>query len=162
MNPFPLLAALLLTSCTTANADAATVLSVGDGDTIAVMDQGQRVKVRLACIDAPETSQRPAGPAARAALQQLLPVGSTVTLQAKARDRYGRTVGEVFSGGRNINQALVSSGAAFVYWQYIAGCDRNTYARLEQQAKAQRLGVWSDPGLLPPWEYRRCRKTRSC
>jgi endonuclease YncB( thermonuclease family) len=89
-------------------------------------------------------------------------VGSTVTIQAKTIDRYGRQVAEVFSGGRNINQALVGSGAAFVYWQYMAGCDRNTYARLEQQAKSQRLGVWGDPGLMPPWQYRACRRSKSC
>jgi len=36
---------------------AATVLSVGDGDTITVTNGAQKIRVRLACIDAPETSQ---------------------------------------------------------------------------------------------------------
>ena len=160
----PLAAALLLVGCS-ATADPAvfTVLSVGDGDTISVRNQaGQKVKTRLACLDAPESSQRPAGPAARAALQQLLPVGSQVTLQVKDTDRYGRTIAEVYRGRTNINQALVGDGMAFVYWDYIAGCDRSTYGRLEQQAKSQRLGVWSDPALVAPWDYRRCRRSKSC
>jgi endonuclease YncB( thermonuclease family) len=38
---------------------AATVLSIGDGDTISVLERGQKLKVRLACIDAPETAQTP-------------------------------------------------------------------------------------------------------
>ena len=38
---------------------AATVLSVGDGDTITVANGAQKIRVRLACIDAPETSQTP-------------------------------------------------------------------------------------------------------
>ena len=162
-----LLSALLLVGCS-ATADPAvfTVMSVGDGDTISVRNQaGEKVSTRLACVDAPESSQRPAGPAARAALQQLLPVGSAVTLQVKDTDRYGRTVAEVFDGARNINQALVGDGMAFVYWDYIAGCDRNRYAALEANARSQRLGVWGPQlgyDLMLPWDYRACRRSRSC
>jgi endonuclease YncB( thermonuclease family) len=43
----------------------ATVVSVGDGDTIRVRMNGQLTTVRLACIDAPETAQRPDGLQAR-------------------------------------------------------------------------------------------------
>jgi len=42
-----------------APAHAASVLSIGDGDTITVTEGSRRIKVRLACIDAPETSQSP-------------------------------------------------------------------------------------------------------
>ena len=51
---------------------------------------------------------------------------------------------------------LVASGAAFVYWRYIAGCDRQTFSRLETSARLQRLGVWSVRGGIPrPWDVRR-------
>jgi endonuclease YncB( thermonuclease family) len=40
---------------------AATVLSVGDGDTLRVVDGSKRLTIRMACIDAPETAQRPYG-----------------------------------------------------------------------------------------------------
>jgi endonuclease YncB( thermonuclease family) len=39
----------------------ATVISIGDGDTIRVRMNGKPIIVRLACIDAPETAQRPHG-----------------------------------------------------------------------------------------------------
>jgi len=142
-------------------AGAATVLSVGDGDTIRVSDGAKRVTIRLACIDAPETAQKPYGMAARQKLQALAPVGSVVSLQTKTTDRYGRTVAEIFRNGQSVNQAMVSTGQAFVYWQYISGCDRNTYARLEQQAKSQRLGVWAVPGGIErPWDFRRGRRAQ--
>ena len=142
-------------------AGAATVLSVGDGDTIRVSDGAKRVTIRLACIDAPETAHKPYGIDARQKLQTLAPVGSVVSLQTKTTDRYGRTVAEIFRNGRSVNQAMVSTGEAFVYWQYISGCDRNTYARLEQQAKSQRLGVWAVPGGIErPWDFRRGRRAR--
>lgn len=48
--------------------EPATVISVGDGDTIRVMQQDHPITIRLACIDAPETSQ-PWGKAATKRLQ---------------------------------------------------------------------------------------------
>ena len=138
---------------------AASVISIGDADTITVTEGSKRIKVRLACIDAPETSQSPYGMEARRALQGLLPIGSQVTLRTKATDRYGRSVSEVLKGGSNINQTLVRSGDAFVYWQYISGCDRQTYSRLENDARLKGVGVWSVPGgIQRPWDYRRGKK----
>jgi endonuclease YncB( thermonuclease family) len=133
----------------------ATVLSIGDGDTLRARDGSRTLNVRLACIDAPETSQAPHGSSARAQLQALAPVGSAVELRIKATDRYGRAVAELSRGGRNLNQALVASGSAFVYWQYIQGCDRQTYSRLETEARLKRLGVWGvSGGVQRPWDYR--------
>jgi len=138
---------------------AATVLSVGDGDTITITNGAQKIRVRLACIDAPETSQTPYGMESRQALQKLLPIGTEVTVHTKTTDRYGRTVGEVLKGSTNINQQQVASGNAFVYWQYISGCDRQTYSRLENDARLRRLGVWSVPnGIQRPWEYRKMQR----
>jgi endonuclease YncB( thermonuclease family) len=134
-------------------------LSVGDGDTITVTEGSRRIKVRLACIDAPETSQSPYGMEARKTLQDLLPIGAQVTLKTKATDRYGRSVAEVFKGSTNINQYLVGSGNSFVYWQYISGCDRQTYSRLENDARLKGAGVWGVAGgIQRPWDYRRSRK----
>ena len=140
------------------------MLSVGDGDTIRVSTPSgiNKTTVRLACIDAPETSQAPYDNEARKALQADLPIGTEVSLRTKATDRYGRTVAEVLKGATNINQALVATGAAFVYWQYIEGCDRETYSRLENEARLQSIGVWAVPGgIQRPWDYRRGRKSGS-
>ena len=137
-------------------ANAATVLSVGDGDTLTVSDEGRRVTVRLACIDAPETAQAPYGAKARATLQALAPVGSTVAIQASKKDRYGRTIAEVLRGRTNVNLELVRRGDAFVYRQYLSGCDRNAYLSAEKQAEAARSGVWSVAGgITRPWDWRR-------
>ena len=137
-------------------AQPATVVSIGDGDTLRVRLGDQVRSVRLACIDAPERAKSPWGQQARAQLQALLPLGAAVEVRSTTSDRYGRLVAQLSRGGRNVNQALVASGAAFVYWQYIAGCDRQTYSRLETEARLQRLGVWSVSGGIPrPWDVRR-------
>ena len=142
-----------------APAHSASVLSIGDGDTITVTDGGKPIKVRLACIDAPETSQSPYGIEARRTLRDLLPIGSSVTLRTKTTDRYGRTIAEIRKGSTNINQSLVRSGNAFVYWQYIRGCDRQSYSELENDARMRGVGVWDVPaGIQRPWDYRRIRR----
>ena len=55
------LAALAWPSEVVAQGVKATVLSIGDGDTIRVRQAGKALTVRLACIDAPETAQSPYG-----------------------------------------------------------------------------------------------------
>ena len=145
-----------------AGPERATLIRVVDGDTLRVQSRGQLVSVRLACIDAPETSQSPQGEQARLALQQLLPAGSAVELRVSATDRYGRSIAEVSRSGEIINQTLVAGGQAFVAWMYIRGCDRQTYGRLETLARLKGLGVWAVPGgILRPWDHRRAARSGS-
>jgi len=138
-------------------ATAATVLSIGDGDTISVLERGQKLKVRLACIDAPETAQKPFGVASRNQLKALLPLGSTVSLRVQAVDRYGRSVAEVIGKG-TVNLAMVQSGQAFVYRQYLGQCNAKEYLDAEYRASRHRFGVWQVPGgITRPWDFRRRR-----
>ena len=134
---------------------AATVISIGDGDTLRVLEAGKRVTIRLACIDAPETSQVPYGMASRQKLQQLAPIGTELTLRVQATDRYGRTVAELYKSGQSINLEMVRSGHAFAYRQYLRQCNETAYLGAEAIAQQQRLGVWSVPGgIQRPWEWR--------
>jgi endonuclease YncB( thermonuclease family) len=144
------LAALAWPSEVVAQGVKATVLSIGDGDTI---------RVRLACIDAPETAQTPYGLKSRQYLQQRLPIGREVSLNIKTTDRYGRSVAEVISES-NINLALVEDGKAFAYRQYLSGCDAKAYLEAEERASRARLGVWQVPGgITRPWYFRRGRRS---
>ena len=138
---------------------SATVLSIGDGDTIRVRQSGRAVTVRLACIDAPETAQSPHGQQARSYLQQRLPVGREVRLEVKTTDRYGRSVAEVISD-ININLVLVEDGQAFAYRQYLSGCDAREYLDAEYRASRRRYGVWQvEGGITRPWDFRRGRRS---
>ena len=139
--------------------DHATVLSIGDGDTIRVRESGRLVTVRLACIDAPEMAQAPYGAQARRYLQTRLPIGSGVRLIPQTTDRYGRTVAEVI-GDININLALVEDGLAFAYRQYLSGCNAREYLDAEYRASRRRYGVWQVAGgITRPWDFRRGRRT---
>ncbi|MCP9815207.1 thermonuclease family protein [Synechococcus sp. GreenBA-s] len=161
--PLLLSALLLVPALAAPNAlaqgSSATVVSIGDGDTIRVRDSGRLVTVRLACIDAPEMVQAPYGAQARRYLQMRLPIGSSVRLIAQTTDRYGRTVAEVI-GGVNLNLALVEDGLAFAYRQYLAGCNAREYLDAEYRASRRRYGVWQVAGgITRPWDFRRGRRT---
>ena len=92
-------------------------------------------------------------------MQQRLPIGREVVLDVKTTDRYGRTVAEVISE-ININLAMVQEGQAFVYRQYLRGCDAKGYQEAEEQASRARLGVWQVPdGITRPWDFRRARRS---
>jgi len=80
---------------------------VGDGDTIRVSQGRENIIVRLVCTDAPETAQVPWGKQSAAKLKELLPIGQPVTLRVVDRDRYGRTVAEVFKGSNSVNLQMV-------------------------------------------------------
>ena len=153
-------AALLLALFITSSANAATVVSVGDGDTIRVSEGSRRLTIRLACIDAPESSQRPWGARSTAFLKQLTPVGSEVTLRVQTTDRYGRTVAELLNRRGNVNQLMVGAGQAFAYRRYLRQCDAQRYLQLETEARSQGSGVWSvgPSGITRPWDYRKGRR----
>jgi len=139
----------------------ATLLSIGDGDTIRVRQAGRALTVRLACIDAPETAQSPWGQQARRYLQQRLPIGREVTLEVKTTDRYGRTVAEVINA-INLNLVMVEDGQAFAYRQYLGGCNAKEYLDAEVRASRHRYGVWQvEGGITRPWDFRRSPRGRS-
>jgi endonuclease YncB( thermonuclease family) len=117
------------------------LVSVGDGDTIRVTGaNGQKVTIRLACTDAPETAQGQSGAVATQTLKQLLAAGP-LEIKPQIVDRYGRTVADVYAGGRNINLEMVRIGAAYAYRQYLSGCDESVYLAAEGQAEQYRQGV---------------------
>lgn len=139
----------------------ATVISVGDGDTLRVETaQGEKLTIRAGCIDASETSQE-GGQEATQQLKAFLPVGESVSLRPIDHDRYGRLVAEVYRDGKSVNLALVERGSAVVYRQYLDGCaaTRDQYLQAEAQAKAQRLGFWGQENPILPWEYRRGKQS---
>jgi micrococcal nuclease len=141
--------------------EPATVVSVGDGDTIRVMQRDRPITIRLACIDAPETSQ-PWGKAATERLQQLLPPGKQVQVRQIERDRYGRTVAEVFTGNSaSVNLQMVSEGVAVTYRKYLHNCatTQDRYLQAEAIAKQQHLGLWSQANPQMPWNFRQAQRS---
>lgn len=141
-------------------ARAATVVAIDSGDTVRVREGRSVQTIRLACLDAPELAQSPHGPASQAALRQLLPVGSVVTLNPPAKPEATDAVAELVSAtGSNINLQLVRAGQAFLTLTNQSQCDPLRYAEAENMATFQRLGVWQvEGGIQRPWEWNAAQK----
>ena len=88
-------------------------------------------RIRLKGIDAPEKGQ-PFGQAAKRRLSELV-FNQTGTVETSGRpDKYGREIGTVYVGRKDINAEMVSSGYAWAYTDA-------TYSGLEADARAARL-----------------------
>lgn len=132
------------------------VISISDGDTIAVLDQNKVVhKVRLSGIDAPEKKQA-FGTASKDSLASIV-FGKTVVIDYQKRDRYGRLIGKVSVGVVDANMEQLNRGMAWWYRDYAdeqPPTERQAYERAEDDARAFKRGLWRDNGPVPPWRWR--------
>lgn len=110
-------------------------------------------QIRINGIDAPERGQY-YGDVATLHLQWLIG-GKTVGLKLKQRDQYGRWIATAYLDGADIGAEMLKQGLAWHYKEY----DSNSlYARLEEEAKQDRRGLWSDERAVAPWVWRKMGK----
>lgn len=146
----------------TAPTVAAVVQRVIDGDTIDVLINKNRVRVRLEGIDAPELSQEN-GAAAKQYLAQYIQ-GYAVDVALGNQDKYGRTLGEVYmptlnpatqqKGLLSVHVLLVRSGHAWAY-RYDGKVQDPRYEPLESLARTEKRGLWRNGAAVEPWQWRR-------
>ena len=133
------------------------VVNIADGDTIAVLDADKvQHKIRLHGIDAPEKGQA-FGTKAKEALADAVHE-KKVRVVWKEKDRYGRIVGDVHLGDRNINVEQVRNGYAWWYRTYAP--KSKILEAAEADARKEGLGLWHDKNPEPPWEYRKKERER--
>lgn len=133
-----------------------------DGDTITVKRNGEKLKVRFACIDAPELKQL-MGRKSRDYLRSLISKsGGKVGLNIISTDRYGRTIAEVWIKNdwtkELVQSKMLLAGMAYKYEQYKSDCSSwKAVSNSQEYAKNNQIGVWSGNYQLP-WKYRKREK----
>ncbi len=99
------------------------IKSCYDGDTCTTID-GE--KIRLACIDTPELKGKKANPfeakRARDFLNQLVS-NKKVSIRRITKDRFGRTVAELFKNDINIQKLIIEKGYGKIYERYAYQCE---------------------------------------
>jgi len=129
-----------------------TVTRVVDGDTLWLKTAADAapVVIRIEGIDAPESCQ-PGGAEATAWLTDLV-LNRSVTVKPSAQDDFGRTVGKVFDGTRDIGDRMVRDGQA---WSLRYKYDRGPYMAEERMALALKRGLHAAGGAVEPREFRK-------
>lgn len=131
------------------------VISIADGDTITILTKNKdQIKIRLHGIDCPEKKQ-PFGMAAKQFTSDLV-FGKAIKVKITDTDRYGRSIGIVYLNNSEIlNEKILVAGFAWHYKKY----DQNSaWAELENMARKKKVGIWSDPNAIAPWDWRKMEK----
>ena len=128
----------------------ARVVSVIEGDTLVVLKQGTKQKIRLNGIDCPEHDQ-PFGFEARQVTADLT-LGKDVLVKKVRKDHQGRLVADVtLPDGQSLAHTLVRAGLAWWYRKYSSD---PVLAGLEAEARAAKRGLWAK-AAVPPEQWRR-------
>ena len=131
-------------------------VGVSDGDSLHLeLPDGERVRVRLYGIDAPEKDQECAL-AARKKLGKLI-YDKEIRVEVLDVDKYGRYVGKVYAGARYVNRYMLKEGLAWHYKHYAA--DDELLAEAEARARAAGRGIWSTESPCRPRVVRSEQRT---
>ena len=144
---------LLIVLVSLSIADTGKVIQVSDGDTITVLIDNNKTKVRLYGIDCPENKQH-IGFSAKSFTSELV-LGKIVTIETYDIDKYGRTIGNVFVNGDSLSEELVKVGYALVYTKYCKLPICQQWYKYEKEAKSKQFGIWSKSNPTPPWDFRK-------
>lgn len=132
-----------------------TAKYVYDGDTFTLFkEDGTKIKIRIAGIDAPEVAQ-PYGIEARNYARKILQ-DKKVRVYLEPGETYGRKLGIVITeDGLNFNYEMVATGHAWWYSYY----SKDKYLEAAfKHAQSNDLGLWGTISPVAPWEWRKEHK----
>lgn len=159
------------------------IAKVVDGDTLWVQSRANNnsedaaastkpLKVRMISIDAPEThlptpqgvkGQQPWGDQATTQLNELSPLGKSVSVEDFGTDKYDRMLARVYVGDNDVNLDMVRSGWAIPYIicekceeDFFKKENTEDYLSACEQARKKGIGIWnkSKPLKEMPFEFR--------
>jgi micrococcal nuclease len=127
------------------------VTHIVDGDTYDIMLDGQKTRIRMDGIDAPERGMD-YYKQAKNYLGELCD-NNEIRVEITDTDRYGRSIAKSYlPDGRELGHEMVKVGMA---WHYKKYSDDATLAQLEQEAQNAHVGLWSLSNPKAPWEHRK-------
>jgi endonuclease YncB( thermonuclease family) len=135
---------------------SAKVIGIMDGDTMEILYRKTPIKIRLSHIDSPEKrGTQPFGNNAKIVLSNLC-FGRMVTVKSNNYDRYKRLIAVIINDeNQNVNKEMIKLGMAWHYKKYSKDTD---YAKLETEARKNRVGLWKDKNPIAPWLWREKKK----
>lgn len=130
-------------------------VGVSDGDSLLLeLPSGERVRIRLFGIDAPEKDQEFALQARRKLTR--LVYDKNIRVEVQDMDQYARYVGKVYAGARYVNRFMLKEGLAWHYRHYAAGDEM--LAEAEARAREAGRGIWASDTPCRPRYFRSERR----
>jgi endonuclease YncB( thermonuclease family) len=130
------------------------VIGIVDGDTIIVLNENnEQIKIRLEGIDCPESNQD-FGNRAKQEVSGLCFKKNVHVIQS-GTDRYGRMLANIYLNDLCINKELLKRGMAWHFKKYNSDAE---LAKLEIEARKEKIGLWSHPNPEAPWDFRARKK----
>ena len=147
----------LFVFATQAQSITGKVVAITDGDTFKLLTQDSTViRVRLANIDCPEKKQ-PFSAKAKAFVSDAI-FNKNVVIEVLKKDRYRRSIANVkYDDSLHLNYEIVKNGLA---WHYVKYSKDTILQKLEDKARASKIGLWADKNAIPPWEWRANKKKK--
>ncbi|MCY9186125.1 thermonuclease family protein [Bacillus halotolerans] len=140
-----------------------------DGYTIKVNYNGNVDSVRYLLVDTPETKKpnscvQPYGKDASKRNKELVNSGKLQLEFDKGdrRDKYGRLLAYVYVDGKSVQETLLKEGLARVAYVYEANTKYiDQFRKDEQQAKTEKLSIWSKNGYVTDRGFNGCVKEKT-
>ena len=132
-----------------------------DGDTVIVVKDWHKIRIRLDSIDCPEAGQH-WGDTAKYGLIKLIG-GQKVRIEEHGQDSYERILATIYvqhgygSEWINVNEKMVTLGHAWVmrrFYDHLPKDRQEKLNRLERWARSKKIGMWQTPNPIPPWTWR--------
>ena len=144
------------------------VTGVCDGDTIKVKGYGVEIKLRLAGIDAPETTKNKIGfgqrysQEARGYLSGMV-LNKTIEIKGHGYRNIDLMLGTVFLNGKNINLEMVRAGLAEVFrGEPPKDLNLDPFFKAERQSRAEKKGIWiQGDNYVSPTTWRKRQRLKS-
>lgn len=124
-------------------------MAIEDGDNFTIRYNNSFIKIRIYGIDAPEGTQT-YGDISKAHLRYLIS-NKNLLIKERYKDRFGRTVADVFISDSDVGLEMIRAGMA---WHFVKYSDDPAYKEAEQFARKSKVGLWGLPNPIPPWNYR--------
>ncbi|WP_255069396.1 thermonuclease family protein [Lacihabitans sp. LS3-19] len=129
------------------------VIGIVDGDTYDVLIDRKPVRIRMEGIDAPERGM-PFYKKSNRYLGSLI-FRKKVEISKSKGKTWDREVHSTYLNGVDISMEMLSAGMA---WHYKEFSSEELYAKVEQNAKEQGLGLWRDKNPVEPWTIRKLHR----
>lgn len=131
------------------------VIGVKDGDTVVVIDAANnQTTLRLAEVDCPEKAQAFGTKAKQFTSDQVYL--KVVKYDVTDIDRYGRSIAKIYyDDNKYLSAEIIKNGFGWQYKQYSTS---KLLAKLEQEARQNKRGLWIDANPIYPSDFRRNKR----